>query len=453
MNNRIIYSLIICVCSIQLVWGQQELGLYLLKNSWQANQLNPAFFPDNGQVVIGLPGIYNNSFIGNFNTNDVISNDQLDANLLIGQLDNENDLRQQLDIETISVGVATGPFKIFLSHGLNLNGIIRYPKTLPQLIWQGNQQFIGETVSFAPDIQVVAYQELALGLAYAVSSNFSVGGRIKYLNGIASATSSGNQLDLFTDPDAYQLTLNSNYTVNSSGFVVKNGLLDFGIETDVFNNRSLFTPNSGFAVDLGVNFSYKQLQVAASVLDIGSISWSDNPTNYTLSGVQEFQGLDALEDLLEDDSDVGSIIDTLEMIYDPTETFNTYDTPLPTRAYLGLSYEVHPKVLVGGTFYLESFEAETYTAASIGVQVKPVSFLNVGTSLAYRNESISNVGLNAHATFGPVQILAATDNIVSLVGSSSEFNTNFRFGLNLIFGQNKPKDYNEVEHTDDFFRK
>ncbi len=452
MNLRIIFSFILLFSILQSAYGQQELNLYLLKDSWQANQLNPSFFPENRKFVIGLPGLYNNTFLGNFNTDDIIVDDQLNADLLIGKLEAENDLRQQLDIETLSFGFASGPFKFTLSHGLNFNGLIRYPKTLPQLIWQGNQQFIGETVNFAPNVQTFAYQELALGLAYDVLPNLTVGGRVKYLNGFASATSTNNQLELFTDPDAYQLTLNSNYTINSSGFIAKNGLLDFEIDTDVFEESSFFTPNNGFAIDLGVDFSYKKLQIAASILDLGSISWTDNPTNYTLTGTQEFQGLDALEDILDDESDIGSVLDTLEMIYDPTETFNEYDTPLPTRGYVGVAYEVHPKVLVGGTFYLESYEAETFTAASFGLQVKPVSFLNVGASWAYRNESVSNVGLNAHATLGPVQLLLATDNIISLVGTGSEVNANVRFGLNLAFGRSTPKTYNEIDNTDDFFK-
>ena len=175
-------------CLLPLIAQQEELSTLLIPNTWQANRLNPAVVPD-ARFVIGGPGLYNNLRVNNIVYNDLfITNEQgetvLEVDNAIAQLEDQNRILENLDIETLSVGAKLGNIWVTLGHSLRSNAHLDYPKTLPQLIWQGNAQFIGQTVSFGPKVDLNTYHEISLGFAFEVSQGFTLGGRVKYLSGI-----------------------------------------------------------------------------------------------------------------------------------------------------------------------------------------------------------------------------------------------------------------------------
>lgn len=455
--KHIILSLF-SVCLIFPLFAQQEMGLYFMNDSWQSNKLNPAFFPQDKKLIIGLPGIHSNAFISNFTPNDILEKGDdgrniLNANRIIDQLEEVNTLRENYAIETISIGYKTGALQISLSHGFNFNGYTTYPKTLPELVWEGNSQFIGQDVAFGPSLELSGYHEIALGLGYNISPNVTIAGKIKYLSGAGNISTEREALSLFTDPDSYELNLNSDFLLNSSGFLDYSGLLDFQVDVDLpgIITDGFFSSNTGLAFDLGFHAKFDKLELSASVLDIGQIDWKENPENYSLTGTRSFPGLDALQSLLEDSTSIGSVLDTLESIYEPETTLNEYTTKLPLRAYFGLGYQLNETWKVGGTFYFENYRDETFIAAALGLQGKLADWLTVGANYSYRNETYDNLGINALLSFGPAQVLLATDNVLAPLQLGNSYSANARIGLNLAFGAAKAQHWDEVEQTDDFF--
>ncbi len=432
-------------CLFQTAFAQQEMGLFLLEDAWQSNQLNPAFFPKSHKIVVGLPGLYSNSFISNVTYGDLEETDEngntvLNANKGIAQLEEVNFLRENAHTQSFSLGLNLGAWKFSFGHALNFGAYIKYPKTLAQLIWEGNAQFIGQEIGFAPDFQVSAYHEWSLGTAYDITENITIGGRLKYLSGVGDASNEGDQLDLFTDEVAYDLTLNADYVINSTDFVAYNGLSDIALNSN-FGNLSaedLFSSNNGLAFDVGINAHFGKFQVAASLLDIGEITWEEGAQNYSLTGTRAFQGIDVLDDILDNNPDFPSIIDSLEQVYEPEETFNSYSTRLLNRGYAHLSYQLNDRWKVGTTFYTASLRGESFTAIGIGTTGQLYDWLTIGANYSYRHESYDNLGLNAHFTLGPLQVLAATDNIITAFNFKDANNANFRVGLNLLFGKIEP---------------
>ena len=153
--------------------AQSELGTHLMRGLWQANQTNPALLPGH-MINIGVGGTYNNLQVSNLTFNDVISErtdgtNVIDIDKAIALMEDNNFIRESSQIETLSLGLAFGRLNIFAGHQLRFNAFINYPKTLPQLAWNGNAQFIGQEINFAPDVQLFAYNEFAVGAAYEVS--------------------------------------------------------------------------------------------------------------------------------------------------------------------------------------------------------------------------------------------------------------------------------------------
>lgn len=459
MHKSLFPVLLLTISSIALFAQQQELGTLLVPNTWQANRLNPAVVPDNAKYIIGGPGLYNNLRVDNIVYNDLfITNEQgetiLKVDNAIAQLGDQNQILENLDIETISLGAQLGDIWLTLGHSLRSNATVNYPKTLPQLIWQGNAQFIGQTISFAPQLDMNTYHEISLGFAFEVSRGFTLGGRVKYLSGMNNVITNRNQLELTTDEDIYQLTLDADYLVNSSGSLRYDGWsdLDLAFNFGALTGDQLLGKNTGTAFDLGASLQLGKLSLAASALDLGAgIEWKNDVRNYTLDGIYEYVGLDLAQNILDDDNELGSVLDTLRSIYNPVETTGSYTTILPKRYYLNAGYQLNDTWHLGALVYYENGGfGLSEPALAFGANAQVIKALNVGTTLAYRHESFTNLGLNLSIQLGPARLLLATDNILTAIRPKESHSANLRLGTSLLFGKKRSRD--EIGDVNDFFK-
>ncbi len=445
------FAFILIGFGIMPLLAQQDLSTPFYHNLWQANRTNPAFIPEH-KFVIGLPGIYNNLHVENITYNDLIierdGQNIIDVDRGIALLDRDNLLRENLDLETLSLGFRTGNFQLSLGHMLRYNAFADYPKTLPQLIWQGNAQFVGQNVAFGPDLQLNAYHEYSLGLAYQLGSKLTIGAKAKYLSGVADVSTARTDLRLSTSEDVYQLQLDADYLVNSSGALQYDGFdqLDLNFSFGQVETEQLFSSNNGFAFDLGVHLKLGKLDIGVSALDIGGqIDWKEDVRNYSLKGQFEYQGLNVAQGILDSQTDLGNAIDTLREIYNPIETQQGYSTDLPLRTYLTLGYDLTQKIRLGALFYTENYREETYGALALNGQWTLHPILTLGATYAYRQQRYDNFGLQAIAKLGPVQVVAATDNIFTAIQPKDSHSANFRVGLNLLFQKTQEEDWNERE--------
>ena len=437
---RISFLLSLALAFCTGIWAQEDLSTHFLRHTWQANRTNPAFFPEH-KFIIGLPGVYNSLRATNITYGDLATRNEngekvLDIDNAIGKLGPDNIIRENLDIETISLGLRLGKLSLSLGHMLRYNAFLNYPKTLPQLIWQGNAQFVGQEVSFGPDVDLYGYQEYALGLAGEILPGLTVGGRAKLLAGVGAIQTERHDLRLYTDSDIYQLQLTADLLANSAGSLQYDGFdkLSVNYNFGSFNPEELFTGNTGLAFDLGLALRLGRLELAASALDLGNVQWKKDVRNYSLKGVFEYEGLDLAQNIFEDSSSVGSVLDTLREIYDVVETNNSYQTQLPARYYFSGLYHVSEKLQLGALFYAENYRGEFSSAVALSANLGLLPFLNVGASYAYRSERYDNLGLNAAVKLGPVQVMAATDNIITAIRPEDSHSANVRLGLNLLFG-------------------
>jgi hypothetical protein len=76
----------------------------------------------------------------------------------------------------------------------------------------------------------------------------------------------------------------------------------------------------------------------------------------------------------------------------------------------------------------------------------------IGAVYVVRNKRFDNFGVNTSLKIGPLQVFAATDNLLTLLQGSNSNTINIRAGLNLVFGKMEKSSKLKVEDDKDFFK-
>ncbi|MCB0638726.1 MAG: hypothetical protein KDC54_18980 [Lewinella sp.] len=446
--RHIFSGLVLFLTLSSLLPAQNDLSSPLLRDTWQALAVNPAWQPKG--ILVGLPGMYSDLYITNITYNDLIRKENgqtiVDIDQAISRLGDQNTLRERLDVETIGIALRLGPVGVNLGHRLRFIGQIDYPKTLPQLIWQGNAQFVGQTIGFGPAVDVTAYHELSLGGNIGLGEHLQVGARVKLLSGAGNAHTERNDLQLTTDENAYELTLDADLRVNTSQSINYDSFRDVSTDFNFgdFSLSGILGKNTGLAFDLGASARFGRLQVAVSALDLGaSINWKDDPRNYTLEGQYDYTGLDLAQHVLEEEGELNSVIDTLLDIYEPTETAESYTTEINAKYYLNGAFDVTSRWQAGLIFFAEQAPDEWQTALALTSSYQFPMGLRLGGFYGLRRERFDNIGLNAVYSLGPVRLIAATDNVITVFRPKDAHQANFRLGINLFFGKSTQEEMEE----------
>lgn len=424
--------------------AQIELGTHFMSSVVQNNLTNPASFTDNGYKVNVslLPSIYAGFYNSSIAPDDVLEQQgntlYLDVEKLIQQIGPGGmSFQTNLNIETFSFSLQAKKWQLTLNHGVRVNTFHSVPQEMLQFAWGGNYQFIGETINIAPTQNILAYQEFGVGLGYKISKNLTLGTRLKYLVGIATYQTANSKASIYTDPEYYQLTADTDYLINTGG------LPESDIDNGEFLNLDDFEPsffggNRGVALDFGASFDVNdKLNIQTSVLNIGKIKWEENVNNYWSNGLTTFAGLDFQPLFEEGDYESGDILDTIANTFEFTSSQNSFNTVLPSTFYLSGTYEIIPKLTLGGLFFAQGFQSDMTTAFAINVKKDFGKIFSIGGQYAFIEGGASNIGISTALRLGPVQIFATSDNILPLMDPMKGQNVNMRFGMNLLFGKIK----------------
>ena len=438
-----IFTASLFVLMTTALWAQQELGLHFSDNLLQASKTNPAFMTENA-LVVGLPDVLLSYYHTGPSFNDMIQQNDNGDNVLnvaaiIDGLESENILRSVVEIESFNIALQLAGFQFGLNHSVKVNGFVNYPKNLPDFFWNGNAQFIGETVEIGPDLQIYAYNEIGLSVAKRIN-RLHVGAKLKLLTGIGDISTEKRQASIFTSDDVYQLTLNTDYRLNTAAYLKIDDLTNFAVDTELGNYtlNDLFSNNTGFGLDLGLIYELtNNLQVAASVIDIGSINWNSEVRNYTSQGTTQYDGLDISNLVRDENLTFGNLTDTLDQIFKFEETSASYSTQLPRKIYLSAKYKFNDLWTFNALYFNENYRSQSFSGFAIGANTSLGSLFTLGASYAVRYGRFDNLGLNASVKLGPAQIYMVTDNIIGAFSPYDNSNMNIRFGLNLVFWKSR----------------
>lgn len=432
---------IMCLFAVH-TQAQHELGLHFMRNVWQSNSTNPAIVQPQ-TLSVSVLGLRNNLIFDGPTYNQMTREENgkrvIDVDKLVAHLNPENTLRDDLELPTLTVALRLGKLSLSLGHAVRYHAFFKYPKVLPQLVWQGNAQFIDQTIHLDNELQFTGYHELAAGIA-AELGPLTLGGKVKLLSGIGSAQSDDDHhaASFFTDSDVYQVTLAGDYILHTSGSVKYTNFTDLSVDFNYgsYTLQKFFSANTGLAIDIGARLKLDRLELAASALDMGKITWDKDVINYIADTTITYDGLDFSNALTGADAgDFNDALDTLKSLYQVKETDQSFTTTLPRRIYLSALYHLTDRLRGGVLFFSEKFRGETDTRIAVGGTFDLLENLTVGASYALGHGRFDNLGINAAASIGPVQVFAVTDNIFAAFrpGDSRDFGA--RIGGRIMLGQ------------------
>ncbi|MEO1257704.1 MAG: DUF5723 family protein [Bacteroidota bacterium] len=424
------------------IFAQQELGLHFLRNNWHANETNPAIVMDKGGVF-RLPGLYNGLTFDGPSYSQLVTKVNgepvIDVNTVINYLNDENIIKNDFQLQTIGFAVPIKKKFIFsFGHAVKYHAFFKYPKELAQVIYEGNAQFIGQTIDIGNELQLSGYHSVDMGLAYKWKE-FTFGVKAKFLSGFVDITTDPQHksIDLYTDPDIYQLTLEGDYILHSANALEYRSYDDFDYDLNfgTFTADKFFDGNTGWAFDLGLHYQKDKWDVAVSAVNLsGGINWKTRVTNFKVQDSYEYNGLDFSNALTGGASpDFQNTLDSLEAIFQPVQTEEAYTNNIPRQIYVSGMYQVKEKWQVGAVFFNEEFRGVARNSFGLHTNYDLAEWFNFGLTYSANGDTFDNVGGSMTFHGKSFQLFAISDNVIDLINPTQGNAFAIRLGGNLFF--------------------
>lgn len=458
---KYIYTLI--VSTFILSATAQDFNLYQLRTMPQNLQVNPGFMPTSNYHIAGgvlpiplLPAI-NLDFANSFALKDVLHGTDtgatIDMSSFIESMPKQGQLRFNLQVDIINFG-----FKIKDKHYFHMIYQERtqvlglYSKELLNFIWKGNghDDFLGKTTRIAGfGADVMQYGVLKLGYTQQYDEKLSFGVTPTFYFGHAYISSKNSYLEVYTSDKLDEISITPSIEMNTGGvgpMIVAamapedttNGAESSFDPTEYISDMVM--PGFGVGIDFGANYKLNdQIEVNASVIDLGFIGWGKGSTINNDAKTITFNGVDPADLIggqIEGDTSSGSpFIDSLMSdVKDNltlTETTGKFNSGIATKVFLGGTYKIDEKFSAGILLRNYFINKQYKAGVSINGNVAINNWLSSSITYSIYNNSYTNVGLGTAVNMGPIQFYVMMDNVVGLMMVDYTKNFNMRFGFNI----------------------
>lgn len=274
--------------------AQNSNTAYFLDGYTYRHNLNPAFGND-GATYFSFPalGNLNVSMVGNLDLDAILYNVNgktttflnpgVSSSEFLDNIGDKNKLNVDLRLDIISVG-----FKAFGGYntvgiGVRSNVAVIVPGSLLRLAKEGPQNESYDISDLKAHAD--AYAEIAFGHSRQINSQWRVGGKFKFLLGLANVDADFDKAQLTLGQDSWTAVTNATVQTSIKGFTYKTedklrgpegGKTTHTYVSDVDIDGTGLN-GFGIAVDLGAEYKLnEEWSFSASLLDLGFISWSNN---------------------------------------------------------------------------------------------------------------------------------------------------------------------------------
>lgn len=439
--------------------AQTARSAYFLEGVPTAHKLNPVLSAEYGYFSFPLLGNFNiesSSNVGvsnfmfpsesgqlmNFLNPNVSSAEFLDG------LKSQNKMVANLDMEIFSFGFHKWNGFNTLNISLHTTAGMQVPKEIFEFLKVGRKSVTEPTIYQIRDINLNAssYAEIAFGHSHRINEKLKVGAKIKGLVGLAYANMNIDQMDITMD-DA-----NAQWIINTKGYadVAVKGM-DFQSEPRIdengnsydymegfdFDSSQLGIAGGGLALDLGASYSpIKNLEITASVNDIGFITWNHNQSVETVSSGIVYQGVNmANNETFEDLGDMFSEMVEFKEVNKPSKT-----KFLQASLNVGAEYSFFDNLISLGVLSHTRFGAELYSEGMFALNIRAKKAFMMSL-----NGTVSNMGNSFGALlsicpegfnlFLAVDCLPGMNLAKSYYLPVNKFHVNATLGLNFTFGK------------------
>lgn len=428
-----LFALLALGLSTHLLRGQSDLMLYNFNSIGQSLHVNPSA-KQQSKFYLSLPAMsgyslhyHNNSFslydIFEPNTN---VNDNLGA-MALG-LDEHSQLTLNQQIELFGLGFKAG--RGFFSFGAtqNIDYQMKMPQDLFTLLFSDGQASVTNFDLNTFDLEISNRTSIYLGYQRSfMKERLRIGGRFKYLIGQQHAYIDRMNFSVRNE-DNFQLVAQTDVLLRSAGVPnLSAGPID---ALDL-----AFTDNRGMAFDLGVDFALSdRWSLSASIIDVGSITYQENTTDFFSEGEYEFNGFEA--DLSRDNPGEGfeGLLDSIVEAFNfPEEDGNSYTRSLMPRVFGAVNYRLSDRHTFGLIYHARIWNEQWYHDYGINYQGRLLRGLQVTGGYSIINGTQHNIGAGIQFKLGPVQLYVLSENLLGGLQYTEAYTSSVRVGLNFAF--------------------
>lgn len=359
MKNKITHIVILVLLGISPgIFGQSNL-MYYMSNVPQSYQVNPATQPQCSFFIGG----YSAFSLGNtaVSPSDIFWYDaSIDTVVhpfysgahfeeFLSNINSSEQFYGKGDLNFLSFGFRSGQMYFSFDASIKSSQTLAYPKSMIEFLLQGNEN--GVTYDFSDlSYEFLSYAEISANISRKFGDILTIGVRPKILYGLATLTTQENDFTVQTSTDEWVINAHTAARMAITGIPIpvdENGIFELSsigsnidsIVDNPFDIINSFNKNRGFGVDFGLHFQpIEQIQLSASLLDLGYIKWADKPQSLILDGTYTFRGMNLnLADSLEM---LDQILDTLIQNLSAGGSGEAFTTNL------------NPKLIAGGRIFL-----------------------------------------------------------------------------------------------------
>jgi hypothetical protein len=447
--------------------------LYFMKGIPQTKDLNPARPGISSGFYISMPVFSKIDLSVNANNwsyNDLIHfgtglrHDSLvyDFDKFIGKIGENNFVYESAALTVLEAGYKKGGN--FYSFSLSEREFAQlfFHRNLVDLIMHGNYKYIGETYySGNFGIGIHHYREFALNYARDVTKRLTVGGAAKILFGMGAVQTNGinirgtspanNEFLDVTATGRVSISAPVSFSYNSLGEITSVSSFPNYTTGDYLSNFN----NPGIAADLG--FAYlvnRKLELSASIIDLGIISWNSNVTRLTEQGQFLYRGINFIDHTQDPPVVpalrplVDQLKDSIAAAFRPDNAGTGFSTLLPAKIYFGIDYKLGEAISLSGLSRVRIINNTVHTSFTTSANAIVSKKISLSASYSVMESTYDNLGVGIGIRISPFQIYAAADNMFSPFYPATAKNMNLRIGINIILNDESKSNKKTINRLD-----
>ncbi len=305
------------ICCISLmsvisvgVMAQGIRSAYFLDSFHYRHQLNPAM--SGGQNYFSFPGLGNvnvevcgNVGISNFlypikdvNGNMVLTSfmsREVDSRVFINGLEEKIRIGGSADLMVFSSGFKSWGGFSTIDIGLHSRAAINLPRELFEFMKEEDYGTGVKTYKLR-DMRATSnnYMDISLGHSHQINDRLRVGGKVKFLLGLARADIAIEKMDIELSKDRWMVDTDGEINFSALGLAYKTS---GNTEVEGLNLPSgkIILSSGGLAFDLGATYKLvDNLTFSASIVDFGFIKWNKTRSAKTKEDPYVFDGFEQI---------------------------------------------------------------------------------------------------------------------------------------------------------------
>ncbi len=392
---------------ISTIQAQEFRTSYFMETSNFRHQMNPALLdsayfsvPFFGNINVGTTGnIGLNNFVYKLEGNPrydqtTFMNPNISAADFLGNLHDHNRANVYLNYNIFSIGFKGFNGMNVVEVNLRSNTNINLPLELFEFMKTtgANPEYELEDIG----LRSQNYAEIALGHSHKIDERLTVGGKVKFLLGMAYADFAAEELDITMTGDQWRIEGD----VQLKAAILESQLTHEGADKNAPDGRprvdgiddvSFGVPGFGVALDLGATYKITDdLTVSAAVTDLGFINWSgvkqaSSRGDYTFKGFENIYvgsndtGNNKLGDQFEA---LGDDLEEMFSVYDDGE--GSVSQALAATVNVGAEYTlpVYRPLRFGFLYTGRIHGLYSHHQAMLSANVRPIKPIEVSVNTA-----------------------------------------------------------------------